>query len=99
MTDVKTELSSLVSSGQIVAFPLASRISTVRRCAAELESKHGPDAVLYWRTECRRLADQLLAVGCDEDEMRRQVSEFQNEVQAEMARRHWPEQSAEANNS
>lgn len=71
-----------------VPFPMARRTGIVRRCAAELEALHGEAAQRYWRAECRKLADELLALGCAEAEMRLQVLDFQDEVQAELRRRH-----------
>lgn len=89
-------LSLLENPGQIVAFPLVNRTGMVRRCAAELETKHGDDAVRYWRQQCRQLADHLLALGCSDEDMREQVRDFQDAVQGEMMRRSWNDQSAEA---
>ena len=70
-----------------IPFPIARRTKVVRRCAAELEALHGEPALAYWRGECRKLADELLSLGCDEAEMRVQVLDFQDEVQAELRRR------------
>ncbi len=78
----------LTSSAATVPFPIARRTGVVRRCATELETLHGEPALRYWRAECRRLAEELLALGCDEAEMRLQVLDFQDEVQAELRRRH-----------
>ena len=73
---------------KVVAFPLSGRTATVRRCASELEDIHGEAAVSYWRTECRSLADSIVKLGCDEDDIREQVMAFQTEVQVEMMRRY-----------
>jgi hypothetical protein len=70
-----------------IPFPIARRTRVVRRCAAELEALHGEPALVYWRSECRKLAEELLSLGCDEAEMRLQVLDFQDEVQAELRRR------------
>lgn len=78
----------LTSRTRPVPFPMARRTGIVRRCAAELEALHGEAAQRYWRAECRKLADELLALGCAEAEMRLQVLDFQDEVQAELRRRH-----------
>jgi hypothetical protein len=67
---------------------MARRTGIVRRCAAELEALHGEPALRYWRAECRKLADELMALGCEEAEMRLQVLDFQDEVQCELRRRH-----------
>lgn len=74
--------------GAIIAFPLSGRTNLIRRCAAELEAVHGEAAVAYWRTACRSLADDLGALGCDEDDIHHQVMDFQTEVQLEMMRRY-----------
>ncbi|MBD9374579.1 hypothetical protein IB238_18305 [Rhizobium sp. ARZ01] len=76
------------SHGAPIPFPMARRTGIVRRCAAELEALHGEPAQRYWRSECRKLADELLALGCNEAEIRLQVLDFQDEVQAELRRRH-----------
>lgn len=88
MASKLSELLSVVGNGNIVVFPVASRAGDIERCARELDDKHGPEAVVYWKTECRRLAAQLTAVGLSEDDVRHQVMLFQDEVQAELVRRH-----------
>lgn len=98
MAAEQMKMCGVSSSGALVPFPLAGRTSLVRRCATELETKHGEDAVRYWRRECRQLADQLLSIGCPEDEVSLQVREFQHEVQAEMVRRHDCGSASEAHN-
>ncbi|MBD8554341.1 hypothetical protein IFT84_07350 [Rhizobium sp. CFBP 8762] len=74
---------------RIVPFPLKNRAATVRQSAEILDTTHGEAALVFWRAQCRSLADELLALGCSEDDMREQVFNFQNEVQAELMRRHW----------
>ncbi|WFS04783.1 DUF6074 family protein [Rhizobium tumorigenes] len=96
MASKLSELLSVVGDGNIVVFPVASRAGDIERCARELDDKHGTDAVDYWKTECRRLAAQLTAVGLSEDDVRRQVMLFQDEVQAELVRRHQDRQQDEA---
>ncbi|OHV79811.1 DUF6074 family protein [Ensifer sp. LCM 4579] len=75
-------------SGEIFAFPLAARAGDVNRCARELDLVHGEAAVHYWRTECRKLAEQLSALGLRDEEIRREIICFQVQVQAAMARRY-----------
>ncbi|CAN7529227.1 MAG: DUF6074 family protein [Rhizobium sp.] len=77
-----------MTTSEIVIFPVASRAGDIDRCAAELDRSHGEDAVRFWKTECRRLADELTSLGCSEAEVRDQVMTFQAEVQAELVRRH-----------
>ena len=72
----------------IIAFPLSGRTNLIRRCAVELEAVHGEAAVTYWRTACRNLADDLVTLGCDENDIHHQVMDFQTEVQLEMMRRY-----------
>ncbi len=79
---------SLTTGTAPIPFPIARRTKVVRRCAAELEALHGEPALVYWRGECRKLAEELLSLGCDEAAMRSQVLDFQDEVQAELRRRH-----------
>ena len=84
------------SKDRVVAFPLSGQVGTIRRCAAELENIHGEDALHYWKTECRALADQLKQRGCDDEDIRQQVMAFQTEVQVEMMRRYSDRLAAEA---
>ena len=84
------ERKSMFKAGGIVAFPLQARSSEVDRCARELDRIHGNAALHYWKTECRKLADELLQFGLREDEIRSQVLAFQTQVQAAMARRYDP---------
>ncbi|OBZ94742.1 hypothetical protein ADU59_16125 [Pararhizobium polonicum] len=81
---------------RIVPFPLSGQVSTVRRCASELENIHGEQALLYWKTECRALAENLRKLGCTEEAIRTQVMAFQTEVQVEMMRRYSDRLAAEA---
>lgn len=68
----------------IAFFPLASRRDLVRRSAVELDTCHGPAAVDFWRTTCRALGAELLALGCPEEEMRAEIMDFQAAVQMEL---------------
>lgn len=84
----RSDEATVFGGRDVVPFPMARRLSTIRICAAELEDLHGDDAVKFWRRECRKLADELLALGCTEEEMRAEVMAFQAEVQAELWQRH-----------
>lgn len=75
-------------SGDLFAFPLAARVGDIDRCARELDRVHGNAAIHYWKAECRKLAQQLSALGLSDAEIHRQILEFQVEVQAAMARRY-----------
>lgn len=79
---------TMVRGGEVIAFPLAARAGDVARCARELDRIHGAAAVDYWKSECRRLAEQLSALGLDEDGIREEVLAFQAEVQAAIAERY-----------
>ncbi|RVK26508.1 hypothetical protein CN156_21425 [Sinorhizobium meliloti] len=79
---------TMVRGGEVVAFPLASRASDVDRCARELDRIHGAAAVRYWKSECRKLAEQLSALGLREDEIRNEILAFQAEVQTAIAGRY-----------
>jgi hypothetical protein len=89
------DLPSPVTHGQVVAFPLSGRRRLIERCAEELDGKHGEAAVLYWRSECRTLADELVAQGFSDAEMRQQIMDFQDHVQAAMVRLHQSAPQAE----
>jgi len=79
---------SAACAGSLVPFPAARRRADIRQRAGELKNLHGEAARLYWRQVCRELADELLQRGCSETDMRLQVLSFQDEVQAELMRRH-----------
>jgi hypothetical protein len=81
---------------RVVPFPLSGQASTIRRCARELENVHGDEALQYWKTECRALAERLSSLGCSEEAVRHQVLSFQTEVQVEMMRRYSDRLAAEA---
>lgn len=69
-------------------FPLSCRKDLVRRSAEELDRHNGQAAVDFWRATCRLLADELIAQGCPEAEMRQQIVDFQAAVQAELLALH-----------
>ncbi|WP_027998528.1 DUF6074 family protein [Sinorhizobium arboris] len=81
---------TMVRGGEVVAFPLAARAGDVDRCARELDRIHGAAAIHYWKSECRRLAQQLSALGLREEEIRNEVLSFQAEVQIAIAERYRP---------
>ncbi|WP_064683483.1 DUF6074 family protein [Rhizobium bangladeshense] len=74
--------------GKVIAFPSGTGIANIERCARELGRRHGAEAIEFWKTECRRLADQLLAAGISESEVGRRVLEFQQDVQIELVLSH-----------
>ena len=94
MAAMKTDETPHAGRNTVVSFPLAGRSDLIRRSAIELDSKHGEEALLYWRAKCRALGAELLARGCSETDMRRQVMDFQAEVQAELMALHEPDRAA-----
>ncbi|MGX5668432.1 DUF6074 family protein [Rhizobium daejeonense] len=81
-------MSDFAANGQtapsIAFFPLTGRRDLIRRSAVELDRLNGHHAVKYWRSVCRSLGDELLALGCPEEEMRAEIMDFQAAVQAEL---------------
>ncbi|MBB4574455.1 DUF6074 family protein [Rhizobium sp. MC63] len=74
--------------GKVIAFPSATGTANVERCARELGRRHGAEAIEFWKAECRRLADQLLAAGMPESDVGQRVMEFQQDVQIELVLSH-----------
>ncbi|OWV79556.1 hypothetical protein ATY77_26555 [Rhizobium sp. R634] len=74
--------------GRIIAFPAATGTANIERCARELGRRHGADALEFWKAECRRFADQLLAAGVPESEVGQRVMQFQEDVQTELVLSH-----------
>jgi hypothetical protein len=88
MTGRLNEFVSVLRTSEIVVFPIAARAGDIDRCATELDRLQGEDALRFWKTECRGLADALSSLGVEEAKVRQQVMNFQDEVQAELVRRH-----------
>ncbi|API52038.1 hypothetical protein BMW22_10715 [Rhizobium leguminosarum] len=76
------------NEGKIIAFPAGTGTANVERCARELGRRHGADAIEFWKAECRRLADQLLAAGMPESDVGQRVMQFQQDVQSELVFSH-----------
>lgn len=72
------------SVSTVAFFPLASRRDLVRRSAQALDRLNGRAAEQFWISTCRALGQELLAIGCPEDEMRADVMDFQAAVQMEL---------------
>lgn len=68
----------------VIAFPIKNRLGDIQRCAEMLDKLHGQQAEVFWREECRALADSLIAIGYDDGAMRHEVMEFQNAVQSHL---------------
>lgn len=94
MAAIESDEMERSGDNRVITFPLAGRGGLIRRCAIALDSKHGEEAVTYWRGECQALGAELLALGCCEADMRQQIMAFQAEVQAELMYLHAPEQAA-----
>ncbi|MBX9459261.1 MAG: hypothetical protein KL863_26240 [Rhizobium sp.] len=71
-------------SGQVIAFPAAQRRAQILQAVEMLNDTHGEAANQAWRSMMRSMAEQLTAQGIPQDEMRRQVLEFQAAVQFEL---------------
>lgn len=71
-------------SCEIVAFPAARRRSRILDAVNMLNETHGPAANEAWKLLMRGMAEELTAMGCSTEDMRRQVLEFQAAVQLEM---------------
>lgn len=71
-------------NNSLIAFPVASRQRQVRQAAETLSRTHGEAAAVYWKTLIRSIADPLIAIGIPDEQVRRQVFEFQDSVQAEL---------------
>ncbi|EJT06078.1 DUF6074 family protein [Rhizobium sp. CCGE 510] len=77
-----------LSEGRVIAFPSGTGTANIERCARELGRRHGAEAIEFWRAECRRLADQLLAAGMPESDVGQRVMQFQQDVQIELVLSH-----------
>lgn len=87
-----------MTTSQIVLFPVASRAGDIDRCAAELDGRHGAEAVQFWKAECRSLASELTSLGFSDAEVREQVITFQAEVQTALVHRHQARAISESRN-
>ena len=81
-------LLSLVHESEIIVFPSMIGRANIERCARELDLLHGGEAVKFWKTECRKVADAFIATGMSEDDVRSRVMRFQADVQTELVVRH-----------
>ncbi|PDS66627.1 hypothetical protein CO653_07900 [Rhizobium anhuiense] len=88
MADEMTRRPAASSEGRVIAFPSGTGTANIERCARELGRRHGADALEFWKAECRRLADQLLAAGIPESDVRQRVMWFQEDVQSELVLSH-----------
>ena len=71
-------------SCEIVAFPAARRRSRILDAVKMLNETHGPAANEAWKLLMRKMAEELIAMGVSNGDMRQQVLEFQAAVQLEM---------------
>ncbi|MBB2674891.1 UNVERIFIED_ORG: hypothetical protein GGE44_004473 [Rhizobium esperanzae] len=88
MATETTRRPAISHEGKVIAFPSGTGIANIERCARELGRRHGAEAIEFWKSECRRLADQLLAAGMSESEVGQRVLEFQQDVQIELVLSH-----------
>jgi hypothetical protein len=82
-------------AGQIVSFPASKRRAQVLQAAKMLNEVHGPAANAAWKSLMADMAEQLLATGISNGEMRQQILEFQAAVQLEL-RAQFEEELAQA---
>ncbi|WP_163265612.1 DUF6074 family protein [Chelativorans alearense] len=71
---------------QVLGFPLARRVATVKHVARTLDMKHGSGATAYWRSIIASEQRHLSSIGLSEDEIDRQLLEFFDAVQMEIFR-------------
>lgn len=71
-------------SCEIVAFPASRRRARILEAVKMLNETHGPAANEAWKISMRAMAEELIAMGVSQAEMRQQVLEFQAAVQLEM---------------
>lgn len=71
---------------KVILFPLINRVGKVRRTAQLLSSKHGEDAVLYWKQVMAANRRHLTRVGLDEQAINTELRSFHDAVQSEMIR-------------
>lgn len=71
----------------VFAFPLARTVE-VPRMARFLIVVQGANAEKYYRKRCSELAKRMRAAGLNEDEIRRQISGFQDAVQSHLRENH-----------
>jgi hypothetical protein len=69
---------------EIIAFPAARRRSRILDAVKMLNETHGAAANEAWKLLMRSMAEELVAMGVSNGEMRQQVLEFQAAVQLEM---------------
>jgi uncharacterized protein (DUF58 family) len=69
---------------EIVVFPFDRRGWDVRHMAKFLSVVHGEYAERGWKAHCKAMARRLRAAGVAEEEIRHQMSAFQDAVQAEL---------------
>jgi len=91
-----TEQPTALNEGKLIVFPSGTGTANIERCARELGRRHGADAIEFWKAECRKIADQLLAAGMPESEVGQRVLWFQEDVQAELVVSHQKQASAKS---
>lgn len=82
-----TTLSASTPPCKVILFPLVKRLGKVRHTAQLLSTKHGEDAVLYWKQVMAANRKHLARVGLDEQAIEAELRSFHDAVQSEMVRR------------
>lgn len=71
---------------KVILFPLVNRVGKVRHTAQLLSSKHGEDAVLYWKQVVAANRKHLARIGLDEAGIEAELRSFHEAVHSEMVR-------------
>ncbi|MGA1803353.1 DUF6074 family protein [Rhizobium sp. HT1-10] len=71
---------------EVVAFPLSKRSAFIRQTAEAIISKNASVRELYWRTQTRRLARQLRALGLAPQAIDAELAAFKVAVQCDLNR-------------
>jgi hypothetical protein len=78
---------------QVLLFPLTKRVGKVRHTASRLASKHGDDALLYWKQVVASNRKHLARIGLSEAEIDTELRSFFDAVQSEMVRQSYSRSS------
>lgn len=80
-------LDDFIGMADVIPFPLCSRVALVRSIADDLERVHGPAASAFWRARIADIIAGMRASGLQDEEIREQILDLQDAVQAELCER------------
>ncbi|NVP55982.1 DUF6074 family protein [Mycoplana rhizolycopersici] len=86
MRDDDLPLLSWTPPCKVILFPLVKRVGKVRHTAQLLSSKHGEDAILYWKQVMAANRKHLTRIGLDQDDIEAELGSFHEAVHSEMVR-------------